>query len=145
MSTKGKTAKKTKLQRGDGGGTETFTTVAEVVSAGGPKRKQTVVDSTSFDSDAVERIGGIVDNGQVALKLNWVGSDPGQQGVITDMENSTLRNWKLIYNDHATNPTTWSFAALVESVDHNAASPTAKYEADVTLAISGTVTKSYPP
>jgi hypothetical protein len=145
MATKAKAAKKTKLQRGDGGSPEAFTTIAEVVSVSGPKLGLGTVEATSFDSDAVEHIGTIPDSGEISFNLNWVGDDPGQQGLETDRRNGTLRNFKVVYNDHATTPTTFTLSALVKEISLNAGGPNAKYEASVTLRTSGTTTITYPP
>jgi hypothetical protein len=145
MATKAKAAKGTQLQRGDGGGSEVFTTIGEVRSFQGPGRANEAVDATSFDSAAKEFIATIPDTGEVTFEVNHVGSDAQQQGLETDRVNGTLRNFKVVFNDHATTKTTFSFSALVTRIQPQGQGPGNIYTTSITLRTSGAVTISYPP
>lgn len=145
MATKAKSSKGIKLQRGDGGGTEVFTTIGEVVNVKGPGEKAASLDATSFDSVAMEFIAGLSDSGELTFDLNFIGNDAQQQGLRTDMRAGTLRNFKLILTDHATTPTTISFAAIVLAAPEVSASVNQVIKASATLKISGLPTWAYAP
>jgi hypothetical protein len=81
MTTKATSTKGIKLQRGDGAGSETFTTIAEVTNIKGPSEKAAQLDATSFDSDAMEFIAGLVDAGDLTFDVNFVASDVQQQAA----------------------------------------------------------------
>lgn len=145
MATKAKSTKGIQLQRGDGGGTEVFTTIGEVTNIKGPGEKTSPLDATSFDSTAMEFISGLPDNGELTFDVNFVGSDAQQQGLRTDMRNGTLRNFKLKLNDHATTPTTITFAAIVTSAPEISGSVNQVLKGSCSLKISGQATWSYAP
>lgn len=147
MATKAKAAKGTLIQRGDGGGPEVFTTIGEVTNFSGPGEEAETIEATSFDSAAKEFISsGLPDNGEVTFTVNFVGSDTGQQGLRTDLRAGTLRNFKVILNDHATTKTTATFAAIVSNLDGPTAGGVSDiYKMDVTLKLSGPATWSYAP
>lgn len=144
MATKAKSTKGVMLQRGDGGGSEVFTTVAEVKSFDGPTESAPDIEVSSFDSTAEEFIAGLPANGEVQLGLNFIGPDVQQQGLRTDLRAGTLRNFKLILADHATTPTTFSFAAIVKELGMSG-QVKAAVEAKCTLKLSGPATVTYAP
>ena len=145
MATKAKSSKGIRLQRGDGGGTEVFTTIGEVTNVKGPAEKAPQLDATSFDSTSMEFIAGLSDSGEVSFDVNFVGSDAQQQGLRTDCRNGTLRNFKLILNDHVSTPTTITFAAIVTAPPELSASVNQVVKGSCSLKISGTPTWSYAP
>lgn len=146
MPTKAKIGRGGKLQRGDGGGTEVFTTIAEVKSVSGPSSDRAMVEATSMDSTEAEVVPGILSNGEVTFACHLIDSDAQHQGLFTDLANATLRNFKFIANNHATegSKSVRSFAAYVKSVSE-------EYPFDgvmmrnVTLAISGAITRTFAP
>lgn len=146
MSSKAKAAKNTKLKRGDGGSpTENFTLIGEVRSISGPSESVETIDVTSQDSTAKEFISaGLVDGGEVTFEMNLIGSDAQQQGLRDDMVNGRLRNFKLELNDHASTPTTFSFAALVTGIEPSSELGS-QYLSSVTLKISGLTTVTWAP
>lgn len=113
--TKATSSKKFKVQRGDGGGSETFTTIAEVTTFKGPSEKSPQIDASSFDSDGMEYILGLSDGGEVTFDMNFIGDDPQQIGLRTDSRAGTTRNFKIIVPDQGSGstPTNVVFAALV--------------------------------
>lgn len=145
MATKAKSTRGIQLQRGDGGGTEVFTTIGEVTNIKGPSEKAGQLDATSFDSTAMEFIAGLSDPGEITFDVNFVGSDAQQQGLRTDLRNGTLRNFKLKLNDHATTPTTVAFAAIVTSAPELSGSVNQVLKGSCSLKISGTPTWTYAP
>lgn len=145
MPTKAKSTKGLKLQRGDGGGTEVFTTIGEVTNIKGPSEKASQLDATSFDSTAMEYIAGLADSGEITFDVNFVASDAQQQGLRTDLRNGTLRNFKLIINDHATTPTTVTFSGVVTSAPEISGGVSQVIKSSCSIRISGLPTWTYAP
>lgn len=145
MTTKAVSTKKLKLQIGDGGGTEVFTTIAEVTNLKGPSEKAAQLDATSFDSDAMEFIAGLSDNGEVAFDLNFVGSNAQQQQLRTDLRAGNKRNFKILVNDNAVTPTTVAFAAIVTQAPELSGGVNAVLKGSGTLKVSGVAAWSYAP
>jgi len=146
MATKAKATKGTKIQRGDGGGSEVFTTIGEITNFSGPSSMVSELDVTSFDSTAREFISdGLPDSGEVTFDLNFVGNDAQQQGLRADCDAGTLRNFKIILADHASTPTTFAFAAIVKKFDGPKGGIAAAYSASISLRVSGAKTVTYAP
>lgn len=132
-------AKGSLLKIGDGAGSETFTTIAQVVNIGGPGLKMDTLDVTNHSSTDgwKEFVGGLLDGGEVSLEINF---DPTaathklSTGLLKDMSARTVRNFQLVFSD--TGGTTWSFAALVSGFEP-AAPVDGKLSATVTLKVSG--------
>lgn len=145
MTTQAKSSKYLKLQRGDGGGPEVFTTIAEVTNFKGLDENAPQIDVTSLDSAAMEYIGGLVDGSEITFDCNFVGRDAQQQGLRADLRAGTTRNFKLIANDHATNPTTVTFAAVVTGAPGISAAVNQALKSSCKLKVSGLSTWTYPP
>lgn len=130
----------TLLQRGDGGGPEVFTTIAEVLSITGPTETRETIDVTNMDSagNRREKISALIDSGSVSFDMNFTGADAEQNGLKTDMDNGTLRNFKIIMPGAVR---TFDFAALVTEISKNFPVDS-QITASVTLEISGDVTES---
>ena len=130
----------TLLKIGDGATpTETFTTIAEVTDIGGPKLELATIEATSHSSTDgwIEKIGGLLDGGEVSFDINFVPTGATHSystGLIHDLVNRTVRNFKLVFPNISA--TTWAFAALVtgfepkEPIDD-------KLSASVTLTLTG--------
>lgn len=146
MASKAKQAKNSQLQIGDGAGSETFTTIAEVISFSGPGEEIAEIDVTSQDSSAREFISdGLSTSPDMTFEVNFVGSAATQQQLLTDLRNGTQRNFKYILNDHATTKTTYTFTAIVKSFDGPSFTTGEQYKATITLRRSGSVTVTYAP
>jgi Lambda phage tail tube protein, TTP len=147
MATKATSTKAVKVQRGDGGSpTETFTTVAEVTTFKGPTEKAPQLDATSFDSTAMEYIAGLPDNGDLTFDVLFVGTDPQQQGLRTDLRAGTRRNFKIVLNDMpsgGSNPTSVLFAAIVTQAPEIGGGVNAVVKGSVSLRITGTPAWTY--
>ncbi len=126
------------LKIGDGGGSETFTTIAEVKDIEGPELELEAKDVTSHDSNGWrEFIGTLLTGGEVSFDLNFIPTHATHSysaGLIKDLVNRTKRNFKLVFPDGGS--TTWTFAALVVGVK-----PSGPVEdelsAEVTLQVTG--------
>lgn len=132
----------TLLKIGDGGTSEVFTTIAEVTEISGPKFKLDTAEVTSHSSTSAwrERIATLLDPGEVSLKINFIPTNATHSqtsGLLRDMKNRTLRNFKLVFPDAGV--TTWMFAAFVtgfepsEPIDE-------QLSADVALTLTGAPT-----
>lgn len=144
MATKAKASRGTLLQSGDGAGSETFTTIGEVKSIKGPGSKLDTIDATSQDSVVKEFIAGLSESSEVSVDMLFIGSNTQQQNLRADVVAGTLRNFKLIFNDHATTKTTAAFSALVTAFEQDAPSGGA-YTVSCTLKPSGAITWTYAP
>lgn len=130
----------TLLKIGDGGSpTETFTTIAEVGDINGVSLKQETEDVTNHSSPGgfKEKKPTILDAGQVKFSVNFIPTNAthsNTSGLIKDLVNKTLRNFKLVFPD--TGSTTWAFSAYVAAVETKAVVK-GILKADVTLEITG--------
>lgn len=146
MTTKATSTKFVKVQRGDGAASEVFTTIAEVTSFKGPSEKAPQLDATSFDSTAMEYISGLADNGELTFDVQFVGTDPQQQGLRTDLRNGTRRNFKIVLNDQPTggsNPTSVAFTAIVTGAPEIGGGVNQVVKGSCSLRITGTATWTY--
>ena len=129
----------TLLKKGDGGTSENFATIAEVLDIEGPELGLDTEESTSHDSAGgwEDLVGTILRSGEIGFEINYVPTNATQNaatGLIADMKNRTKRTVQLVFPNVSN--TTWSFAALVTKFKPKA--PVAgKLTADVTLKLSG--------
>ncbi len=145
MTTNAKSSKGIKLKRGDGAGSEAFTLIPEVTNFKGPSEKAAQIDATSFDSTGMEYIAGLSDSGEVTFDILFVGSNAQHQGLRTDLRAGTVRNFVLDLNDHVSDPTTCSFAAVVTAAPDISASVNQAVKASCGLRITGLPTWHYRP
>lgn len=130
----------TLLKTGDGAtGVEAFTTIAEVQNISGPSLSLEMLEVTNHSSTAgwKERIGGLLDGGEVTFDVNFVPTNATQNysaGLIHDMVNRTVRHCKVVFPD--TGATTWAFSALVSKFVPKAP-VNGELKASVTLMITG--------
>jgi predicted secreted protein len=107
----------TLLKIGDGGNpTETFTTIAEVKDIKGPGLELSTEEVTNHSSTGgwKEYVATLLDAGEVSFDMNFIPTSATQSqtsGLVKDMKNKTLRNFKLVFPDNGN--TTWSFSAYV--------------------------------
>lgn len=131
----------TLLKIGDGGGTEVFTTIAEVRTIGGPKIEAIIKEVTHHSSAGwVEKLPVLLDAGDVEFEVNFLPTDATHSystGLIKDLVNKTKRNFKLVFPDGGS--TTWTFSAYVSNFepDENADE---ELMASFTLSITGAPT-----
>lgn len=129
----------TLLKRGDGAAPEVFTTVAEVLDIKGPKLSADEEDTTNHSStDGYEEfVMTIKSGGELSFEVNFLpdnASHNAASGLLLDFNNTTKRNWKLVFPNQAA--TTWSFAAYVKEFEP-AAPVKGKLTASITLRVSG--------
>jgi len=146
MASKAKPAKQTLVQIGDGATSETFTTIGEVLSFSGPGEEAKEIDVTSQDSTEREYISdALPDSPDMTMEVLFVASNYTQQQLRTDLRSGVKRNFRYILNDHATNKTTATFAAIVKSFAGPSFTTGQPYKGNITLKRTGTTTWSYAP
>jgi len=132
----------TLLKIGDGGGTEVFTTIAEVSNISGPGLAMDTIDVTNHSSPTAWRqyVAGLKDAGEVSFDINYTptaATHNATTGLLKDMNDRTLRNFKLVFPDLGA--TTWTFAAFITGFEPSEPIDD-KLTAAVTLKISGAPT-----
>lgn len=137
-ATEGTSGFGTLLKRGNGATVEVFTTVAEVKSISGPGLSMETIDATHMESPNAfrELLPSFKSAGEVTLEMNFLPANANQQGFVTDFQNRTKRNWKLVFPDTAT--TTWSFAGYITGFAPSAAVDSI-LTASATIAVTGDV------
>lgn len=129
-----------KLKRGAGDGPpETFTDVAEVENIEGPGLKLDLAETTNLDSAGrwKEFVPTLLDGGEINLELNFLPAHATQSysnGLIADMVNRTLRNFKVVWSN--TGATGWVLPCYVVAFTPLAPKGE-KLSAKVTLKVSG--------
>lgn len=132
----------TLLKIGDGGGTEVFTTIAEVKDISGPSFSADTVELTTHSSSGAwkEKLPTLLDAGEITLDINFIPTNATQSqstGLLRDFKNRTKRNFQLVWPD--VGGTTWAFSAYVTGFE-----PSAPVDdllgASVTLTITGAPT-----
>lgn len=128
----------TLLQIGDGGGTEVFTSIAEVKSITGPNLSLETIDATHMTSPSGHRevLPSFKNSGEVGFDVNFLPGVGTQQSLFTDWTNRTLRNFKLVFPDAGS--TSWKFSAYVTALSISAPLDDV-LGASITLTISGAV------
>lgn len=129
----------TLLKIGDGGGTEVFTTIAEVLDISGPSLALNTEETTSHSSPGgwKESVATILEAGEVSFEVNFMpehATHNASTGLIRDMVNRTKRNFRVVFPNTA--QTTWTFPAFVTGFEPDAPVQ-GKLGAKVTLEIAG--------
>src|ERR1041385_6875809 len=137
MATQAFSAQGTKVKRGNGATVEVFTDIPDVKSIGGPTGSSDLLEATNLDSTAKEYVLGLADSGEIRLGLDWDPTSVQQQGMFTDWQNRTRRNFRIIFSD--TGAAQLDFAAFVQNYEVSGGA-NAIVEANITLKITGAIT-----
>lgn len=124
----------TELQRGDGGGVEVFTALANLTNIEGPGLERETIEVTAHNSVEAwkEFLGGLKDGGEVSLDVNY---DPAlHDTLIADFDDDEPRNYRLVFPDAAA--TTWTFKAILTEFNPEAPFDD-KLAASITFKVSG--------
>lgn len=129
----------TLVKIGDGGSSETFTTIAELRDISGPSFSLATVDVTPQTATGAWRefVATLLDAGEVTFDINFIPTENTHDvgaGLIKDMKNRTNRNFQVVWSD--TGSTTWTLSTYITGF-----SPTAPVDgelsASITLKITG--------
>ena len=129
----------TLLKMGDGGGTETFTTIAEVTNVTTPSFSRDTIDATHHTSPGGVRefVGSLIDPGEVTVDMNWIPSDPTQDqttGLLKAALDGVARNYQLVIPSSPA--VTWAFKGIVTGFSGSTPMDD-KMTASVTMKVSG--------
>ena len=132
----------TLLKIGDGGGTEVFTTIAEVKDSNGPTLELATEDVTNHSSPGAWRefIPTLKDAGEVTFMVNFIPTTATQSytsGLLKDLNNRTKRNFQLVFPDGVA--TTWTLPAYVTGFEPSGPVD-GVLEASISLKIAGAPT-----
>lgn len=129
----------TLLKIGDGGGTEIFTTIAEVTKITPPQGTRDTIEATTMESPSgfKEFIKGLAAAGDVSVEGNYT-SVATQDSLRTDFVSGTTRNFQL--SIQTSTPEVWSFSAIITNYGLGEMDPNGKYTFKATMKITGLVT-----
>lgn len=98
------------------GASSTYSTIAEVRDITLPQRTLEMLDATHQESPDgyQEFIPGLKDGGEITFEVNWLPDNTGQAGLVTDFENRTRRDFKIIESN--TSASYWTFTAYVSKI-----------------------------
>ena len=109
----------TLLKIGDGGGSEVFTTIAEVLDISGPVTTLDREEVTNHSSAGrKEYVATLLDSGEVSFECNFYQHTTHAQ-LVTDQGNKTLRNFQIVFPYSSGNKTA-TFGAHITSIGHEA-------------------------
>ncbi|WP_022682138.1 phage tail tube protein [Sphingobium bisphenolivorans] len=119
--------------------TGVFTPIAKINDFSAFSGSASVIDTTSLDSTAKEKLMGLQDFGQVSINFNVIPDDAGQVALEAAKASRALKNFKLTLND--TDSTTYAFSGYVLSKSLSGGVDS-KLTGSATIEISGAVTVS---
>lgn len=133
MATTAKVGYGVLFKRGDGGGTEVFTSIGELKGITGPSWSLDTLEASSTDSTSAfkEYVAGMADAGEVTLTVNFL-NDATQSlaaGILLDLKNRTKRNFQIVFQTATT--ATYSITGFVTKF-----TPSAPINDVMTVAIS---------
>ena len=82
MSVNAQLARGTKISISDMAATPVFTQIKEVKGISPAGASVSKIDVTDLDSDAMEYVAGLPDNGTLTFQINVLESDPGQAAAL---------------------------------------------------------------
>lgn len=117
----------------------TYAAIKEIVSFNGPGGAGQVIDVTDLASDAIEKIMGLPDEGQLSFDLNYLPEDTQHALLRAQRAAQAKTKFQLIFTDAGS--TTWSFDGFVTGFTVTGG-VNAPIKAQVTVEISGAITES---
>lgn len=128
----------TLLKMGDGATpVESFATIANVMTIGGPEYTKDMLEVTSHDSPGgwKEFVGSLKDGGTLSLDINFDPANTTHVALLQSLlDESQPTNWQLVFPDPA--HTTWTIPAMVQKFGTSAPHD-GKLGASVDLKIAG--------
>lgn len=131
-------AKGTVLKKGDGGSSETFATIANIMSITPPNPSRDSLETTKHNDSEMWRtfLPGLIDPGEVSIDVTWDPADTTHD-FLTEVA-ADKANYQVVFPDTAS--TTWQFEAFVINWE-----PTGEVDGlmsgTLTLKISGEITE----
>lgn len=129
------------IKIGDGASPEVFTKIAQVTDFSGPGGNAKIIDVTNLDSTAIEKLMGLMDEGQVKLGIILSPADTnGQMAARAARSTRAKKNFEIVLTDDSP-ATTLSFEAFVPGFEIAGAVDDA-IKGTITLEVTGPVTWS---
>lgn len=122
-------------------GTEVFTEIAGVKNITGPQLSMETIDITNHGSTSAYRevLPSFKSGGEVNFDLLYNPADAQHEGLLSDFDDRTLRNFEMVLPDLGN--MTYSFAAYVSGGEVNASIDDALM-LPITLAVTGPVVRA---
>lgn len=114
-----------------------YTTIAGVQGFQGPGGQAAVIDTTTLQSTAKEKIIGLTDEGQLTLDILFDPADATHVGLRNDRINRTLRSFRMTFTDSPASVATFSGYVLGQPIT---GSVDEVISASVVIEISGAIT-----
>ena len=133
MSVNALTAQGTTLSIGSGSPI-TYDPIPEISSFSGPGGAGSVIDVTDLDSEAMEKIMGLPDEGQLSFDINYLPDNEFHAALRTARAEQALTSFELTFSDE----TVWTFNAFVTGFSLTGGI-NAPIKAAVVLEISGAI------
>lgn len=138
MSSNALPAQGLQLKMNSAGSPSVFVAIPELVSFTGPGGSGQVIDVTNLDSEAVEKVMGLPDEGQLTFQINHVPTDDMHIALRAARAAHALRSFQIVFPDDG--QTTYSFDGYVTGFS-DTGGVNATVKASVTIEITGSVTE----
>ena len=115
----------------------TYTAIPEIVSFSGPGGSGQVIDVTNLSSDAIEKIMGLPDEGQLSFEMNYVPENAQHAALRAARAAQSIQSIQIEFPDG----TVWTFNAYVTNFTVSGG-VNAPIKASITLEITGSVLES---
>lgn len=143
MATKGKPGKNVRLEVSKNSG---YVLIAEVLTLNGVPEQADAIDVTSQDSSVGEFISSGVPKPQaITAEVIWVVSDPGQIEMKAALHDGSSRDFRLLFADNATSPTSITFSGVVIGMDGPSVAVGEAMKYTLTIQRSGAYTITRAP
>lgn len=110
--------------------------VGNLTNVPAPQTEKSEIDVTDFDSDAVESLPGLPDNGEMPIAGWFNYADVGQAVLLADSldPEAPLRNFRLNFTRQVMR---FTFSAFVKRFQPQAGGPNEAYRFEGSLRVSG--------
>ncbi len=118
-----------------------YVQIGSLTEIGELQRTREEVDTTDYDSNAVQTQLTLEDNGEISLMFNYNPSDSTQTDFETSFAENTVEDWEFYLNDE--NGTTLRFKAAIKSFSLTVPN-VENVTISASLRVSGGFTKVFP-
>lgn len=113
--------------------------IPEINSFTGPGGAGQIIDVSDLSSEAVEKIMGLPDEGQLSFEINYIPENAYHAALRAARSNQTVTSFEIAFPD--TGATVWTFLGFVTNFS-TSAGVNAPIKASITIDISGAVEES---
>ncbi len=117
----------------------TYNAIPEISTFNGPGGAGQVIDVTDLDSEAMEKIMGLPDEGQLSFDMNYLPDNAYHTALRAARASQTLTPFKIVFTDVGT--TEWTFNGFVTGFTVTGG-VNAPIKASVTIEISGAISEA---